>query len=416
MKKLLVLFLILSLVPNVVNAAPIWRFGAELNTVTAGVEFTSSGTNVATSTSIKRSGVYSLRVNPSAGFQWFGQVYAQGVTTTPQYAKACIYVAAMPTAGRAEIISAYSSGAAARRGYIVLGNDNKLGMYYGTTLIGASSTALSTNTHYCVEMLIDLNSTTMTMRLDGVQIATSASVSGMVSYDAFYFGSPTAAATFDVYYDDMGVNDTTGTGQTSWVGLGKVIRLTPNAAGDVNTFTTQTGGTAGSANNYTRTSESVTTNPDDATTFNGSSAVNEEDLFNVTDSGIGSGDTVNAVMIGARYRNSTADTAAAFKVELLKTSAGTVASSSAIVPNSTTWKTSTSTTARIYSIATTTDPNNAAWTQATLDTMQIGYKLTTAPAVGGQRVDVSTVWAMVDYTPAAVVSTPASTSEEPIFF
>ena len=62
--------------------------------------------------------------------------------------------------------------------------------------------------------------------------------------------------------------------------------------------------------------------PNDVTSFNGSSTLNHEDMFNVTDSGIGGSDIVNLVQIGMRSRNSTADTACAVKAQVKKTTGG----------------------------------------------------------------------------------------------
>lgn len=209
-------------------------------------------------------------------------------------------------------------------------------------------------------------------------------------------GAPEAQTQGDWSFDDVAINDNTGSFQNWYPGDGKIIMLSPNAAGDVNTFATQTGGTAGASNNFTRVSD-VT--PDDATTFNGSSTLNEEDLMNCTDSGIASNAKVNVVCVGGRFRNSTADATAGFKFEAEKTGSGTKSLSAEIVPNSTTFKSNnTNSNPNPYPITLYQDPDGNPWTQTTLDSMQIGYKLTTGPGTAGRRIDVSQVCAMVDYT------------------
>ena len=83
------------------------------------------------------------------------------------------------------------------------------------------------------------------------------------------------------------------------------------------------------------------------------------------------------------------------------------------MPNSTTWKTNATTTTLGYPITAYTDPDGAAWTNTTLDSMQIGYKLTTAPGTAGRRIDVTTIWAYVDYTPG---TPPAASSSFLLMF
>jgi hypothetical protein len=240
----------------------------------------------------------------------------------------------------------------------------------------------------------------MEARLDGVVFATTTTAATIDGTNAFVWGNTDGDSTLNIYFDDIAVNDTSGSAQTSYPNDGKVLYLRPNAAGDINTFATQTGGTAGAANNFTRVDE-VT--PNDATDFNGSSTLNEEDLFNFGNSGIGASDTVNVVEVHGRFRNSTADATAKVTFEIEKTSGGTKTSSAAITPNSTTWRTNVAGTTepKTAAIVTYTDPDGAAWTQSTLDSLQAGYKLTTGPGTAGRRIDVTAVWVVIDYTPGA---------------
>jgi hypothetical protein len=60
----------------------------------------------------------------------------------------------------------------------------------------------------------------------------------------------------------------------------------------------------------------------------------------------------------------------------MKTTAGTKTQSAALIPNSVTWATNAVTFPFNPPLTTYADPDSATWTQATLDTMQIGYKLT----------------------------------------
>lgn len=373
--------------------------GFELNDLTAGVEVTSgSGTLNTVSTTTVRSGTYAARINPAAGFRWIGQVFKSSPSSTETFIRVYINFASLPTGGQCEIIGIWDSVSVARRAYIGLSTAGKLQLFDNSVQIGSDSATLSTGTWYRVEIRVIGGTGTATLdgRLDGSSFASSTSAT-VSNFDALYFGAPNAANSFDGFWDDIAINDTSGSDQNSWAGSGKVIVLTPNASGDANSFATRTGGTAGASNNYTRVDEVA---PNDATDFNGSSTLNEEDLFNMSDSGIASSDVVKVVHVDIRFRNGTADATAAIKAEVEKTASGTKTQSSAIVPNSTTWKSNSTTTGVGHTLTTYQDPDAAAWTLTTLDSMQAGYKLTTAPGTAGRTIDVTKVWATVDYNPS----------------
>lgn len=384
--------------------ARLWTFGAELNSLTAGIELTSgSGTLNTVSTSIVRSGTYSVRVNPTAAFRWFGQVFKSSATSSKAYLRAYIYIATLPSSGECEVIGVWNSGAVTRSAHVRLLSNGSLRLYAGASTVGADSPALSTGTWYIVEMEVEgsgVGDNDIRARY-GVGGQGSVEFAGTTTatvdpFDAAYFAAPNAASSFDMYWDDIAINDTSGSYQTSYPGEGKVIRLTPNAAGDNNDWLNTSAG-AGSTSNYALVDE-VT--PNDATDMVQTNTINTFENYNVSASGVDAADTVSVVHIGARFRNNTADATTAFHVRCKKVSAGTVANSSDIVPNSTTWKTNNVTaTARAYPLTQYVDPDGSAWTggtSGTLDSMQIGVKCT----VGGtNRIQVSTIWAMVDYAP-----------------
>lgn len=381
---------------------------AELNTVTAGVEVTGTdaGTNVTVQTSIVRTGTYAYQSGAGTARDTYYR-YVTGVSDAQFFGRAYIYVAAAPTAN-ARILRIMEIGIDTRTSIRIKSDMTLILTDSAGTQIGSPSSALSTSTWYTLELTYKNNApvptSTMEARLNGSVFATTSIATTIDGSNAFVWGNTDGDTTLNIYYDDIAVNDTSGGSQTSYPGEGKVLYLVPTAAGDANTFATQTGGTAGAGNNFTRVNE---TTPDDATTFNGSSTLNEEDLFNITDiSGtINSYDTINLVEVHGRFRNSTADATAKVTFELIKTTGGTKTSSSTITPNSTTWRTNVAGTTepKTATIVAYTDPDAGAWTNS--DAWQIGYKLTTAPGTGGRRIDVTKVWAVVDYTPG---SAPAS--------
>lgn len=280
-------------------------------------------------------------------------------------------------------------------------NGGLLRLYEQTAgAIGSPSSAIGTNTWYRIEIMIDRTgasgSNVLDARIDGVSFASSSTLTIGAGLLGLNIGGNlkaelNTAGLWD--FDDIAVNDASGSFQNTWCGDGKIIELRPNATGDVNTFSAGAGGTAGSANNFTRMQE---TSPDGNTSYNVATALNNEDLVNVVDSGIGVSDLVNVVHVTGQLTNSTADATTALKFELEKASGGTIIQSQAYIPNSTTYGLPTNTSPRTYPLTLYQDPDGSSWTQATLDTMQIGYKET---ALGTNHIRVSQVYAMVDYTP-----------------
>jgi hypothetical protein len=378
--------------------------GAEYQSTTADIEIDSiSGTTVSIDTSVKRSGAASWKFVSSASGPFITRQYTAG--NNDSYARAYLYVQSMTTASNIAIflIRDATSGNNAN---IRLNRDSantyhlELWNEQASTQLGSDSATLNINTWYRVEFSYVRSSGVMTAYIDGVQFATGTGTANLNSNTLRWGSIDTSTMTLN--FDDIAVNDNTAGGnQTGLPGAGAVFRMNPNNSGDANSFATQTGGTAGASNNYTRVNETV---PDDATTFNGSSTLNQEDLLNFDPSGIGSNDTVSVVEVWGRFRNSTADATAALRFEIEKTGSGTITQSSAIVPNSTTWRMNTAAVPKTPPIVLYQDPDSASWVQSTLDTLQAGYKLTVAPGTAGRRIDVTSVAVFVEYIPAQTIS------------
>lgn len=385
----------------------------------AGANFASSNTDgwasvTATqdpsTSSVVRSGNYSARITnlvSGVGQQYFYQVAATN-TAGPMFFRVYINIATYPAA-TSRILVWRNSGST--RISIDLNTDGSLALRDEDGAIGSNSAVLKQNTWYAIELQFDLTGAggahIVNARLNFVQFAGATNRNISTNIADFRLGGNLQAeanTVGDWYFDDVAVNDATGSSQTSYPGEGRIIHLKPNAAGDSNTFATQVGGTAGAANNFTRVNELV---PDDGTTLNGSNTLNQEDTFNMEDSGISANDSVTLVAVGARFHSSSADATAAAKLEIKKAAAGTIAQSAAIVPNTSTWNTNGTANPRIYQLVRYTDPDGGAWTKSTVDSMQCGYILTVATS---NRIDFSTIWASVEYVAAPVVVPPPTPS------
>lgn len=385
--------------------ARLWSSGAELQSTTNGVEWdttTVTSGGVAIDTTTKRSGAASLKFTSSASASnYIEHLFSSSEVVA--FSRVYVYFTAWPTDAHGAIIQ-HINNAGTVIASIAVTTAGKLRLFDGDsagTQRGSDSSALSLNTWYRVELQTNNGAgTEIEAKIDGTAFASGAMTSA-TNTKSIDFGFVDWQANAVMYMDDMAVNDNSGSSQTSYPGAGNIIHLKPDSAGDSAGFVRQ--GTDSGAN-YSQVNE---TTPDDVSKYVNSATLNAEDLHNMGASGIGASDTVNVVSIGVRFRRNNNTASPQFKVEVEKTSGGTISQGSAITPNSTTWRTNANAAPRVYTLTTYTDPDGAAWTQTTLDSMQAGFKLTTTG--GTTRIDVSTVWALVEYVPNAGGASPKPT-------
>lgn len=389
--------------------ARITSVGFETNSTGADVEASSitwSGTGLSIQTSTVRTGTYALKDIASSGGSSFTLKFS---SSHSQFIRAYINISAYPAANDT-ILAVVDSNNGIGIGFIELTSTGALQLFYsntsgGFTQIGSNSSILSLNTWYMIDLHADDTggtvSTVVEGRLGGSVFATGTvsiivSGNGGVPNGFGYFGDGIvhASSSGTWYFDDIAINDSTGSNQNSYAGAGALTRILPNAAGDSNTFSVQVGGTAGSANNFTRVNE-VT--PDDATSYNGSATLNQSDLFKLQDPAIGT-DTVNCIQILARMVQSATNTTIKIQLQWEKAASGTVGTNTAFNPNDTAFFL----TSPGHDIVAYTNPDATTITESTLATSQIGYKLTAAS--GTVQIRISDIWMYIDHTPAVSVA------------
>lgn len=381
--------------------------GFELNSTTATHEFTST-TGSPTIVAGGRFGSFVGRITaPTANAEKsFRYQFASANSTASFFMRGWLHVTTLPNV-TATIMGFVDSTGNTPCG-ISLQTDGtlKLGDNAGSQ-VGSNSASINDGNWHCLEININTAGTVLEARLDGVVFATTA-VADLGAAGAFAclwgvnLGGFDACNSVDIQWDDLAINSTTAqTGQTSYPGLFAVLCYKPSAAGDNNTFVTQTGGTAGSANNFTRVNE---TTPDDATTFNGDATTTHIDLYAMAPlggtlpSGCGS---IPLVQVNFRFRASVASALPGIKVEVEKTTGGTKSASTIFTPNATTWKTNTNAVPNLPPLTLVLDPDSGAWTPATIASMQVGI-LTGTGSGTTNRVDVSKLWAHVEFAPPPI--------------
>lgn len=406
--------------------ARLWSSGFELNSTTASVEFNPvSGT---IQSSVVRSGSYAGRVTtPTSGtFKGFGFQFAAADAAGPYFVRFYIRVDTLPNA-LTRIFGFQNDAGTVQSPTLKMTTGGAIGLFVnnGSTQVGSNSSALSTGQWYRVEVKYDATpasgSRIAELYIDGSLIASSNTLTStdIINTDGIFLGANLGGETAtvcDLFFDDIALNDSTGSAQTGYPGAGSVVHLQPNAAGDNNTWQTSAGG-AGSSTNYQAVDE-VT--PDDATTYLKRIATTIKiDDYNVTSSssvGIGSGDTITLVQVGIRggATSATASTARDVLLRLKSASGGTVVKSASSVNrlNVNGWTTNTTVQPKTYKLTSYTDPTTgSAWTPTgtnSLDNMQIGVENQTSSTT---EVRVSTTWALVEYVPAGGTTvTPGATS------
>lgn len=386
----------------------LWSSGFELNSTTANVEFTASAVAVPTiQTTTVRSGTYAAQVTSlgSGISKGLSYDYSSAVSNGPHFYRFYLRVATLPSA---ENYICYITGTGEID--LTLDNTGALRLYDEDGVIGSPSSALSLNTWYRIEITFDgtaaAGSHIVRARIDGTEFAGASNRSMSGGLKTFVFGgnlADEANTTGNWYFDDIGINDSTGSFQNSYPGEGEIIHLRPNAAGDNAQWAGGTGSTFAEVDEVT---------PDNATTYIQSNTLNQISDFNIdaTPAALASDDTINVVQVGTRFTGEDAGSVVGFALRIKASASGTVEESSNIQFNSTTYFTNATAIPRNYALTLYDLPgaSTTAWTKADLDSTQIGVKDTVDPGLDGIRV--STLWLLVDHKPAgAVVASTAKT-------
>lgn len=362
-----------------------------------------------------RSGAYAGRVTSLASATARGFLY-QFVGTAaagPYYVRFYFRYATLPSADNT--IFAFDNDTTVGEtasANINLTSTGTLKLEDGISQVGSDSAALSVNTWHMIEILFDSNggpgASTLTARLDGVQFATSSALSFTVTtVHSVSFGGNLdneVQTTGDWYFDDIAINDSTGSFQNSWPGSGKVVYLRPDGAGEAAEYSR---GGADSGANWSQVEEIP---PNDATDNVTDNVLNEADAheFGASPSDTG---TVAVVHVGFRFNASSATSTDPDQAVLIEEdNGGTLEYSANIDCSTTTWNSNAIAAPRnppltLYDLP---GGSTTAWTKTTLDTLQAGYQIMAGDADNGQ---VTAIWVIVDYVvDAATTSTSRTTS------
>lgn len=371
--------------------------GFELNSATAGIEV-SAVTNTPTinSTTFK-SGAYALQTENGGG-QEYARFYFESTNSTGDYyLRAYLNIATTLDNSTATILSLLDTSNL-RRAYLKLTTTSTLELWDEDGQIGSASSALSASTWYRIELRLNTvpsgGSHVVDGRIDGVSFASSSTRNvgtGVARIGLGINASDSSESTSNtqgsLIWDDVALNKGIGATQNTWPGAGSIIHLRPNSDDATNTAWT---------NGFANVDEIT---PNDSTDIVSETTTGDIDDYNLTDSSIGASDVVNLVSVGVRFRTNSA-TQEDFKVRVKDSTTGIAIESNILSPASTTWTTNATTDPKLYPLTAYTRPElSTAWTDAQLDTAQVGLR----DVDGSGTVEVTTVWLLVEYIPPATI-------------
>ncbi|QQG49946.1 MAG: hypothetical protein HZB70_04075 [Candidatus Berkelbacteria bacterium] len=400
------------------SGARLWSSGAELNSLTADMEITSSsGTTPTIDSTTKRSGGYAYRANTSSNTATIYKTWANSAQQNKFWFRAYIRIATAPGTE----IGIFRAGTSTNNKIGVrMNSDRSIELWNeeDNAIIGSASSVLATNTWYRIELYIDTTTLSsavadMELRLDGVQVASSTDRTLDAGVDRLTWGVLTST-TADLYFDDIAVNDSTGR-TDNWPGEGKIVHMQPDATGDNEQWdnTTEAGSPtecdAAGDPNWQCVDEIP---PDNSTTYSATTTNNEIDDYNIessTSAGLTANDYVRLVSVGVRFRAcgtttegfgcAAGESNQDLVVRLKAAASGTTdEATTTVLDSDTTWRTNDDDSAQLNKITdydlpgTSTSP----WTTTDLDSSQIGVKTNTNNGVG---IRASAIWLQVEYVP-----------------
>lgn len=228
-------------------------------------EFNANSGTWSVQTSIKRSGAYALRTNPTTptavSYLQLVAISTSGITSNPNVSKMrstfWFYVATAPSADSEEIFVQRDTTNAADKLSVRIDSSRNLSVYdKDAALVATGTTVLSTSTWYCIE--VESNNGTSAsyeLRINQVSELSGTCNQSATNCGAARFGKVTNrnGRSVDFYYDDITLDD------ADYHGKERVFRLSPTANGSTAEWTSGT-----NSSDYQEVDEVA---PDDDTTY-----------------------------------------------------------------------------------------------------------------------------------------------------
>ncbi len=350
--------------------ARLWTCGFELQSVTAGMEWTTTTASPTISTAVKRSGAASLVTTGVASAVWIDRTYTTTGSATNRYFRAYLYITSAPLTD-AIAIMLFRDGTNGNLGNIRLNSDRTLELWdeQAAAQQGSDSAALSLATWYRIELEYVRSTGAITAYIDGNSFATGTTITD-ADANVFRFGL-IDSATAVLQWDDIAVNNSAAGGtQTGLPGEGRDVLALPTGAGDNAATTGDASMIAEIPPTDTATSGSTMVELDS----NG--VIGEYAMTDSSTLGIDSYDTITLVEVIARIREEAAGTSL-YNLRLKSAASGTTSVTGDVDAGNATARTNpTGTTAFTNRLVSYVDPTTTvAWTPTgtnSIDNMQAG--------------------------------------------
>lgn len=281
----------------------------------------SSGSAVAYDTSVVRSGVRAFKTDGGAAgtTQQLASYVFTGVLGVAYYLTLWMYIpsgSGYPTTAFAAL--RFLTGGATNLSEIRLQTSGALQLYRGATAIGSPTAALSMDTWHRVDLMTDIDTGAVDAFAGRVDGTIFASASGVTASDTAVglarWGTGTAPGVNKVYYfDDVVLNDDTGSAHNTYPGDEKVVLLLPTADSSRDAGWLAGGGATTSlfetVNNTPPVGVALASATNTSQIKNAVSTTTEAysaTMKTYTAAGIGGGDTVTAIQAIATIGTSTA--------------------------------------------------------------------------------------------------------------
>lgn len=241
----------------------LWVSGAEHNEF--GRNSPTDG-NITISNLHPRTGTYAYRVQGASGVKSTWTLNSNDTKSGDNvfFFRGYLYITTLPASTRA-IWGTATSIAAATPG-LRLRSTGILEFHDGATAFGVGTTVLVTGKYYRIEIGLNTSDDVICLRIDGVtEIDWTAWSSAFGALGSLFLGAiDTVAATFDLHWDDLAIDN------NDWCGNGRVKRLALSGAGTTTNASFVIGGSSPAATKYQSLIEVGT---DDAVTLVTTSAV-----------------------------------------------------------------------------------------------------------------------------------------------
>jgi hypothetical protein len=181
----------------------------------------------------------------------------------------------------------------------------------GGVTVATSTEVASISTWYCMEVYykIDAVAGVFTLRIDGNQVCTFSGdtlVASDTDFDNVWWRNGTTGTLGFDYIDDIAFNDTAGGADDSWVGPGRIVKITPNGNGTANEWT---GSDGNAVDNYLLVDE-YPLDSDTTYVYEDAAETGDLDQYAMSDDYDGTDRTITRIYAECRGRKTSADAAA----------------------------------------------------------------------------------------------------------